>query len=62
MPWVETEDDEEFLLFIRNFETESKPKIINLLQKYNEKDIHIFKSRAEADAFLGKCGGVVKNC
>ena len=52
MPWVETEDDEEFLLFIRNFETESKPKIMNLLQKYNEKDIHIFKSRAESDEYL----------
>ena len=52
MPWVETEDDEEFLLFIRNYNAESRPKVIDLLQKYSEKDIHIFKSRTEADEYL----------
>lgn len=49
MPWTATEDDEEFLEFIRNFETESKPKILSLLQKYKEKNIIVLKSREEAD-------------
>lgn len=52
MPWVETEDDEEFLDFIRSYNAESRPKVIELLQKYSDRDIHIFKSRAEADEYI----------
>ena len=52
MPWVETEDDEEFLEFIKNFNTQTRPKILNLLEKYNHKQIFIFKSRQESDEFL----------
>ena len=52
MPWVETEDDEEFLQFIRDFENQSKPKIIELLNEYKDKNIIIFKSREDADKFL----------
>ena len=52
MPWVETEDDEEFLQFIRDFEAQSKPKIIELLSKYTDKNIIIFKSREDADGYL----------
>lgn len=52
MPWVETEDDEEFLQFIRDFEAQSKPKIIELLSKYKDKDVIIFKSREDADRYL----------
>ena len=52
MPWVETEDDEEFLQFIRDFEKRSRPKIIELLNEYKDKNIVIFKSREDADKFL----------
>lgn len=53
MPWVEQEeDDEEFIAFIKNYEIESKPKVMELLDKYSCKDIHIFRSRNEADEFL----------
>ncbi len=52
MPWVEENDDAEFINFIKDFNSVSKPKILNLLEKYNEKDIFIFKSREEADTFL----------
>ncbi len=52
MPWTETEDDEEFLKFIRSFETESKPKILELLMKYKEKNILIFKNREEAADYI----------
>lgn len=54
MPWVETEDDEEFLEFIRNFETQSRPKILELLEKYNHKSIYWFKSREDSEKFLKK--------
>lgn len=52
MPWIETEDDEEFLEFIRSFNKDSRPKVLELLKKYSGKDIHIFESRKEADDFL----------
>ena len=54
MPWVETEPDLEFIEFIKKYNEESRPKVIELLEKYKEKNIIIFKSRAEADEFLAK--------
>ncbi len=54
MPWTETEVDKEFLEFIRNYNTQSKPKVLELLKKYSEKDIVIFKSRKEADDYINK--------
>lgn len=52
MPWIETEDDEEFLEFIRNYNTESRPRVIELLAKYADKNIIIFRSREEANEYL----------
>ncbi len=54
MPWVETEEDPEFMEYIRNFSAQNKPKILELLEKYPHKDIHIFTDREQADAFLAK--------
>ena len=52
MPWIETEEDAEFIEFIRNYDEQQKPKVLELLEKYSDKNIVIFKSREEADAFL----------
>ena len=52
MPWIETEEDEEFLEYIKNFSEQQKPKVLELLEKYGDKNILIFKSREEADTFL----------
>ena len=52
MPWVEVEPDLEFIEFIKKYNEESRPKVIELLEKYKEKNIIIFKSRAEADEYL----------
>ena len=52
MPWVETEGDEEFIAFIKNYSTDSRPKVMELLGRYSDKNIVIFKTRAEAAAFL----------
>ena len=56
MPWIENENEEdaEFINFIKEFNEMSRPKIIALLNKYSNKNIHIFKSRKEADEFLMK--------
>ena len=52
MPWVEEGDDEEFLEFIRAFESESRPRILELIGKYPDKAVVTFRSREEADGFL----------
>lgn len=56
MPWIEDENEEdaEFIEFVKNFNSQSRPKIIELLDKYPHKDIFIFKSREEAAGFLDK--------
>ena len=52
MPWIETEEDLEFIEFIKNFAKEQRPIIINLLEKYSDKHIIIFNSRAEASEYI----------
>ena len=52
MPWTETEDDEEFLEFIKNYNSQSRPNVLNLLEQYSKKEIVVFKSREEADEYL----------
>ena len=52
MPWIETEEDAEFVEFVRNFSRQQRPKILELFGTHNNKNIIVFKSREEADAFL----------
>lgn len=52
MPCVEQKEDAEFMDFIAGFEKESKPKILELLSKYQEKKVITFISRAQANEFL----------
>lgn len=54
MPWVEAEDEEdtEFIDFIKNYNSQSRPQVMELLDKYSCKNIIIFKKRDEADEFL----------
>ena len=52
MPWSETEEDAEFIEFIKSYNEQQKPKVLELLEKYSDKNIIIFKSREQADAFL----------
>ena len=54
MPWVERSDeiDEEFIAFVRDYNTTSRPKVLELLEKYRDKRVVVFRTRAEADAYL----------
>ena len=52
MPWIETEEDAEFIEFIKSYNEQQKPKVLELLKKYSCKNIIIFKCREQADAFL----------
>ena len=52
IPWVETEEDAEFIEYIKNFNVEQKPEILKLLNIYSNKQIFVFKTREEATMFL----------
>ena len=54
IPWIETEEDEEFVEYIKNFRTANRSQIMELLDKYPYKDIHIFTDRGQANGFLAK--------
>ena len=52
MPWIETEEDAEFIEFIKSYNEQQKPKVFELLEKNDDKNIIILRSREQADAFL----------
>ena len=52
MPWIDTELDPNLKREIEEFPSKNLPKIYELIDKYNDKSVVIFKSREQADAFL----------
>lgn len=52
MPWIETEPDEEFLKFVKNFKQNNNPEMERLLEQVDGKEVYIFKSRERADEYL----------
>lgn len=54
LPWVEAELDEEFRQFIIDFPKTNLPKIYSILEKAQDKQIVILKSREEAENALKK--------
>ena len=51
MPWIETEEDAEFVEFIKNYNEQQRPKVLKLFEKYSDKNIVVFGSREQQDAF-----------
>lgn len=54
LPWIESNDDAEFIEFIKSYNSESRPKVMELLEKYSDKDIYIFSTRKQSEEFLNK--------
>ena len=54
MPWVEREDEAERIELVKNYNTQKRPKVMELLGKYSHKDIYIFSNRTQAEEFLTK--------
>ena len=53
LPWIEPdEDDVEFLEFIKNYNSQSRPKVMELLDRFSHKDVIIFSNRTQAEDFL----------
>ena len=54
MPWIENEEDVEFIEFVKNYNCQNRPRVMELLNQYANKDIYIFKERKEANEFLNR--------
>ena len=52
MPWFETAEDAEFIGFIKGYNQNQRPAVVELLEKYNGKNIFVFRAREEATEFL----------
>lgn len=52
--WTEPaqEEDEEFIEFIKKYREVSRPAVLELLDKYPDRNIYIFKNRDEANEYL----------
>lgn len=63
MPWVEAENEEDpaFIEFIENYGAVSRPKVLELLKKYDHKNIFMFRNRGEAEEFLSRVSGVIES-
>ena len=51
-PW--SEEDAEFVEFIKKYNEQQKPKVLELLKKYGDKNIVILGSREQTDSFLNE--------
>ena len=54
LPWVEEGPSPELVDHIRNYRNETRPKLVALLSACGDKNVIVFKSRAEADAWLAR--------
>lgn len=54
MPWKDApeDDDTEFVQYIRDYNENNRPRVLELLEKYSDKNIIIFNSREQADEFI----------
>ncbi len=52
MPWIEMEEDEEFMEYVRSFPAVRRQEIQRHLEEHPEKKIVVFHSRGESETFL----------
>ena len=52
MPWIETEEDEEFVEFIKSYQELQRPLVLALLERYPDKKVVVLTSREQVDACL----------
>ncbi len=51
MPWVETEEDPEFMAYIAQFRQDRRPEMEAILER-SGREVTVFRTREEAAAFL----------
>ena len=48
MPWIETEEDAEFVEFIKHFREQERPRIMELLGRHANKTVVVLENREQA--------------
>ena len=56
IPWTENELDPELVKMVREYETTKKPVLMDLFEKYSDKEIITLHSREEADRLIKEIG------
>ena len=54
IPWVEHQLDPELVELVRNYHKDNRPALYELMEKYSEKQVLIFKTRSQADEWLSE--------
>lgn len=54
MPWVENRLDPELVELVQSYSRTNRPVVLELLEKYGDREIHIFRSREEAETWLSE--------
>ena len=54
LPWIEEEEDTEFMDFRAHCATDRRPQILHLLQSHPQKQIFVFANRASAAEYLAQ--------
>ncbi|WP_279036168.1 hypothetical protein [Lactobacillus intestinalis] len=57
LPWIEQEEDPEFMEYIRQFPLTKRPQIIETLSKHPQINQYQFKNRKYASDFLNQYKG-----
>lgn len=52
MPWIDSAPDPALVNEVLKYRNKNRPAVFDLLKRYNDKDIHIFHARREADEWL----------
>ena len=52
IPWIENKVDLELVKLVKEYETNNKPVLKDLFEKYSDKEIITLRSREEADRFI----------
>ncbi len=56
IPWTENELDPELVKMVKEYETTKKPVLMDLFEKYSDKEIITLHSREEADRLIKEMG------
>lgn len=52
MPWTEQKLDPELVALVKGFQTGQRPQILEILDRYPDKQVRIFQTRETADRWL----------
>lgn len=54
LPWIEPENevDEAFVQFVKDYPTEGREAVLQLLRQHPDKQVIVFRTREEAEAYL----------